>query len=66
MTGPRMICLLLALAVCAALFGCGFEVSYDNTTPAQDMFGTSLPNDRIACDLYTVWPLLPIDKELNN
>ncbi len=33
----RMICLLLALAACAALAGCGFSVSYDNTTPAQEL-----------------------------
>lgn len=32
----------------------------------EDLFGTSLPDDRIACDLYTVWPLLPIDKDFNN
>lgn len=33
----RIICLLLALIACTALAGCGFEVSYDNTTPAQEL-----------------------------
>lgn len=29
----------------------------------EDLFGVSLPDDRIDCDLYTVWPLLPVDKD---
>lgn len=74
MRNGRIICLLLALIACAALAGCGFEVSYDNTTPAQELVSEvydselkdTLPDDRIDCDLYTVWPLLPADKDFNN
>ena len=29
----------------------------------DDLFGTSLTDDHIDCDLYTVWPLLPVDKD---
>ena len=37
MRNSRTICLILILIACTVLSGCGFAVSYDNATPAQEL-----------------------------
>lgn len=61
-------CIAASDGVLAVVLGNGNnpQVEMTDFMSDDDLFGTSLPDERIACDLYTVWPLLPIDKDFNN
>lgn len=58
-------CIAVSDGVLVVVLGNGNnpQVKMTDFMSDEDLFGTSLPDDHIDCDLYTVWPLLPADKD---
>lgn len=58
-------CIAVSDGVLVVVLGNGNnpQVKMTDFMSDEDLFGTSLPDDHIDCDLYTVWPLLPVDKD---
>ena len=57
-------CIATSDGVYVAVLGNGYnpEVKYTHFISDDDLFSSSCDEGLINCDLYTIWPLLPIDK----
>lgn len=57
-------CIATSDGVYVAVLGNGYnpEVKYTHFISDDDLFSSSCDEELINCNLYTIWPLLPIDK----